>query len=274
MRPVPKKRRMTAAPRQQIDPIDPKEAAVALTLANTYRFELNRYNNQRVGSAAEVRDPQPFEDNLAAFETPLSQIRHTGGSHSNRQTGLKARRDVWLRLARTLINARIPPEAFIRGQFAAPESAERVPRPDELLNPMSIDRYYQAIETMRVTVGTALSCAAQKNARLVHKMCQAPYSKTPEQAWAAVLEDLDAPLSALFRYCMACKILVREKLQDPQRLQDLVDVFKTVAVRQYIFAPEAYDHAWAKFLPPNFAAEAEAYYQTHIARQPPGDHPT
>jgi hypothetical protein len=81
-------------------------------------------------------------------------------------------------------------------------------------------------------------------------------------AWARLLCDRSAELSALFRY-MICLIL------DNDRFLRIAERYQEEALLQYQRNSRAYDKVWRTYWqPPNFAEWANAFYEQTIAQQP------
>jgi len=233
-----------------------RELEVAEAAASAYDFECRRQRNRlRMGDSVlpvrrkvslgstfrERSDNGPGVDNIE--ERP-----RTDGE------GKKAM--LWIKLARFLIGRLLDPEAFIRSQFVLLGPADMPPSVEFLLSAAAEKNHQKAAEQLPGELKTAIRLNNDVFMQQVSDMINSPLGLTSEQAWARVLEDEAAEMSALFRYCMAYSIAVDPKTKDKNRFKELAVMFRPDAISQFNFSAEAYRQVWGSFIPASMGRKA------------------
>ncbi len=276
---IPQRRKLGSAPQGGMNALP--EYPTAKRLMQTYYIELTRYNNLRLATEHSV-DPQAFardfgdissERKRAAPENieanPSAAITVDLEADEMRLPAkLGKAATLWLSLARGVLEKRIDPQTFIRRQFAVLPAMANPPRPEAFVaNGKITTRALKAHESGRQSafseVRAAFCTHRDTFSKEVVMLRRNPRYETDESAWAAVLEDLTQPLSALFRYCIALSVSKESKTKDPSRFATLAKRFEVPAAIQYVYAPEAYDEVWKQLLPPRYRQTADSAYRKY-----------
>ena len=219
--------------------------------------------------ATYVREVYLFE--RRAFEEQLAGIPSSYRSSSYWDGGVTAtgkRSTIWERVAKFIIDKKLPVDTFIRRQFQYADGPYVI-KPNQLYNAAAMDRYlrgrssdHQEIllawrsqhSALAVALVACQDMAAMENEEL---------SKTSLQA--TVLLNEDVALSALFRYCLA----------KSEGLTEISRLYRDAAALQYMRHRKDYDQIWKNWIPNKFKARAAAVYQqilTNIASDRKGKH--
>lgn len=153
---------------------------------------------------------------------------------------------VWPKFAKFITDNKLNPEAFIKAQFANCKGQPPL-SPTMLMGSAAVKRAraYRSGKEAEKTLCIARDGQVRqaRNAVESYKTHYGP----GVAAYRAVIADVNLPLSALFRYSLAC-----ECQQD-----DLAGVFYEPALIQYLDEPEAYDATWGPLVPESLRQAAK-----------------
>lgn len=235
------------------------EQRVAHRLRVAYSLERQRYNGRLQLDPAPYHAPRPFAAEHA--DTHIENIEEGATARSKEP-------ELWLKLARKLLRAQIPPEAFIRHQFvnlSEDRVSRAMPTRGSLLGLEALRRYREAEVPLAERVRVALIVQRAKFDAEVRKTELLGLSR--EQAWLSVLRDCTLALSALFRFAVASGLAADARVKTPAAFAVVADESCDAAVLQYIFAPQAYARFWGGFLPKDFGVTAERLYAARYLAQ-------
>lgn len=253
------------------DEISKRQYEVALMLKSIYRIEMAKHNR-----TWKDEDNRPLP--LWSHELDLLQTREADDDHSSEEAGevafarrTKKRKhpdQLWLDLAKRVIQHKIEPYAFIRMQFYATGMSGgkpgTAPSPNSLNTAEAIRKFQDGMKSRLAEVGTGWTFQMTEFER--HVACS-PYSG--EDAWASILFSSSVQLSALFRYCMAFDIA--SKTQDEKRRSRFARVcreYRADAAEQYLDCPKAYDDVWGSDkIPHKFRRQAGQIYRARYDRK-------
>ena len=151
--------------------------------------------------------------------------------------------DVWLDIASHLTEMQcLSPERFVQAQFVIDprvDKKSRPPQPPMLLSEAAWNRFVEFNEDAENRLKNEL-----KSECLVFQAhCQTVSTWFPnyeqKDLWRFVLKDLEVPLSALFRFCVAVS----------EDLGDVTDQFHELALQEYLQDSQGYDCAWGVYIP-------------------------
>jgi hypothetical protein len=244
------------------------ERRMALLLRNTYEIERRRHENQRK-SDEQAYDPGRFDKDLGqlGYERRASVTDNVednpghdpGDGPGMARAGAKL---VWRQIARHLIEKHVDPEAFIRAQFVVMPDGGRTPPPEAFLNfSKSMARYKAAKRIAEQEIVTAFKFQQSKFRTTALVARRSHLIKTDEEAWAAVLEDEETELSALFRYCLALTTSMSKTTGDRPRFRQIAAYYKLAAALQYISSADQYDEVWKNWIPEGFREQASEAYR-------------
>lgn len=244
-------------PGSEVVPLDNPVEAVAIRLYNLYRHEVIRFRNNRQLSDG-IFD-------MGKWETKLREPASKAGCENVEESPVKSgqrdhRNQVWRPLARKVLQDCIDPESYIRSQFrTVPLTSRHPPAPNHMIGARAQAKYVAGLEAfvedVRIAFGTQQE-AARSEMAFQQSLCG-----DKVEAWARVLEDDDAGMTALFRYCLALGIY--QQLKD-ERFLAIAGSYQTTAGIQYCRHPDVYDKIWGKnWIPRGFRDKADLIYRTY-----------
>lgn len=159
-------------------------------------------------------------------------LRYDGG----RAADGKRYENVWLKIAAYCLEKNFEYDRLIRAIFDQ-HKYQTPPQPNNAYNKLAEQRYRKAAEESPYDVFNEIQIQLNEFERALF-MARALLGDTPE-AVHYVLANRAISLSALFRYCIACR----------EGLGDIAALWKLEARRQYFRAKAKYDHAWGDCIP-------------------------
>lgn len=177
--------------------------------------------------------------------------------------------NVWLRVVQSLLPYDIHPVIYVRVIFRSlTGSSQAAPFPDQLDSQKWIKFFHENSALIKGTISSDFDrqCDYSKNALLRY---QQSLGYDLKSAVYYLISDDQAPLSGLYRYCLAVSML-----REPNKsLVDDVSLFQGVAKRlaetaalQYTCFPGEYDAEWKNFIPPDFSRNARRIYSGMLSR--------
>lgn len=170
-------------------------------------------------------------------ETPIPKWDGGQGAYSNHY------HSIWHRIARFCLDNQIDPATLVRAVFMRRPSD--LPTPNTMYGAAAL----AAVEAHRRRGDRDLvqTLRAQESHFLgAVMMARDGYGMLQDDACRFVLQSPSAPLSGLFRYCMASAANDLETAA----------LFEPAALRQYLFERESYDRAWGAVIPPGLRIKA------------------
>jgi hypothetical protein len=172
---------------------------------------------------------------------------------------VKARENIWLKHAVTLLQEGIDPEAYVMRVFASIGGVcTSIPEPSQLLSRRSRDLYVNGLPYLqeRERIAFDSQCAA---AKLKVRVNHVVHELLLDEAILDVLHDGGAEISTLFRYCWA------SDLRKPAVYGSFLQAVRNSAAIAYWGMREVYDPIWGKFIPRELRDGAEAIYDEYLA---------
>ena len=202
-----------------------------------------------------VRERRLFEQRISGRPSHFhSGPQWDGGRGKSGRTY----KPVWPRIARFLLEHRFDPEVFVRRQFQL-HSGEYVIKPNQLYGEVALDRYYEMARVSRDEIVAALRGQQNALVRAVRQFQDMAMLEgeefPPSTIRASVLLEESAPLSALYRYCMARS----------EGLKEIARVYRAAAVMQYMRDAALYDEIWGAKIPEGFKTYAREKYDKMLA---------
>lgn len=219
----------------------PAEHAVAKIVRRTYIEDRSAWERLQRGTDYEYRPSRLYDKGAPAHDLD-------GKPH-------KAVPSIWLSLARRFIVLELDPADYIHRLFEKKLVRGRAPEPAALLNREFLD-YYRSeschgdeLEECRLSLLVQCRTAASniaywQSARMGF-----------EQSHSTVLCDEALELSALFRFCLACKLMERGAL-----FADIARQYEGEAAVQFQRSKKEYLESWGEWLPPDFAKRSRRIY--------------
>ena len=181
----------------------------------------------------------------------------------------QASKNVWLSVVQTLLPASIHPVVYVRVIVRALEGGSQAPPfPNNLVDEKWLKFFHRQSSEIAGNIDADLNrqCEYSKNALLRYQQVLGYDLKS---AMYYLLSDGTAPLSALYRYCLAISMLRAPNVS----LVDDVSLFQRVAKRleesavlQYTCFPGEYDSRWNDFIPAKFSQDARRIYSGMLSR--------
>lgn len=204
--------------------------------------------------AAYQRERSAFESIKSGKKVCWKIAKHYDGREAKTIEGEvvedKGTPSIWGRLAVWFFHQRLDPDAYICFQFEQ-LCLGRAPEPPELCSAKLFAAFRcgqgddaEIIYSLTYQLSTLLTdIRIYKNIN----------NLSTEDATLQTLYDVLVPLSALFRYCLACSM-------PGDKFKKLIKFYQEDAVMQFQQHRQAYLQHWATMLPEGFAAEAERIY--------------
>ncbi len=175
----------------------------------------------------------------------------------------------WLKAVKVLLPNDIHPVIYVRVIFRSLRGGSQAPPyPGQLVNQNWIKFFHEKSTAIKEDVHADFTrqCDYSKNTLLRY---QQSLGYDLKSAMYYLINDEQAPLSGLYRYCLAVSML-----REPNKsLVDDVSLFQGVAKRhlktaalQYTCFPGEYDSAWKNFIPEEFSKSARQIYSGMISR--------
>jgi hypothetical protein len=203
-----------------------------------------------------------WESRKQGKPTPYICPARYGGLESQSVDGelvvQKAVPSVWRKMAAWFLERGIRPAAYLRLQFDRLPLTNRAPEPLHLI----AGPYEQLWHENHAKFGelAALSLKTQRTTARSELAFLERAGKTPDEAWAGVLSQVNNGLSALFRYCISRQLPGEE-------FEALAERYEPEAVLEFERFRDAYIEKWVGFVPPGFAARAALVYPMIIRRR-------
>ncbi len=251
------------------------QLVIAEMIRNTFVIEKNRYLSGVAPKIAANRSPE-FGDRLRQAVTSTRNTKHASiEDEVLHRTTKKPKANIWIRIAQLCISRVFDPEKYVRYQFINLTSASGrrpvLPSPEHLLSSNAINRYLAGLGDLIQEIESAFTVQRSTFEIEVAVIRRRVSCTSDEDAWHIALNDVNIPLTALFRYCVARS--VRDQPNTPQdqkdRFHQTVSRFAVAAAVQYVYAEDGYKAIWKEWIPPDFSAKAKAqYWKSHnIGRQ-------
>lgn len=167
--------------------------------------------------------------------------RWTGGAD---KFGRK-RKDVWPRVAEFMLRHRLDPETCTSVLFASIHNTDGQAYPYDLYNKSHLEMFKESCRASANNLAARLNTEKAACRNSITKAELAGLDK--RSACAMVLSDNYAPLSPLFRLCLAYS----------EGLHEIWPEYLAGAVTQFLASAKAYKVAWGHWLPEGFADACE-----------------
>jgi len=146
--------------------------------------------------------------------------------------------------------------------------------PDRLADRQAVELYQKAVRR-RVEVAKLEVTIQTAKARTEIVLSQSHGESRGEAVWGVLLDE-ELPLSALFRYGLAAKMIKepassREQRVWNQRFRRVCESYREQAYMQFLANIEGYLHVYGQWLPTTFASDARAFYEAVIQDGRPQD---
>ena len=175
----------------------------------------------------------------------------------------------WLNVVEVLLPNDIHPVIYVRVIFRSLRGGSQAPPyPNQLVNQKWVKFFHEKSTAIKEGVDADFQrqCDYSKNTLLRY---QRSLGYDLKSAMYYLISDEQAPISGLYRYCLAVSML-----REPNKsLVDDVSLFKSVAKRhlktaalQYTCFPGEYDTVWKSFIPKKFSRSARQIYSGMISR--------
>ena len=254
--PAPARRKLTTLPGRDYSEA---EADVAAVLYRTYREECMRHMEKRgVARKAYAADACRLRIGEMRQDHDVSDnIEDVPKRESKRGSNL------WLALARFMIEKRLDPERFVRCQFAMLPDIADPPRPEALKAAATMRNYEIGQQRIVREVATAYRLQLQYfQAKALNSRADHP-EITDEDGWIRALCDPDTPLSELFRYCVAYDVAGRKTTVKRSNFAGIAESLALPAALRYIYDRAAYREVWKHFIPAHFDEFATDVYRRY-----------
>ncbi len=163
-----------------------------------------------------------------------------------RKAGERTRKAIWPGLAEFFIANGLDPDAYVRQCFRYCRTLGRALMPNQLTGEWLLAAHREWEKEYGREIAVAFDF--QKNYARSRLTADAELGEfTREQLWRLMLYDDKAPLSALFRYCLAVG----------EGFAEVAAHYREAALRDYLLAPEEYDRQWPGWIPPELVYRAD-----------------
>jgi len=219
-------------------------------LKTTYTLERRLYE-AKLGKA----DKQPYSPH------PRYEGKVVGGV-SVEDTKRKIK-NTWLSIVQTLRPSRVHPCLYVRVIFRGIAGTVMAPPyPDQLISKKWMKFFHEQSKNIVEELPEEFRRQCKFSRSYLLRYQQA-LGYDFQSAVYYLLTDKLAPLSFLYRYCMAISML-REpdasKIQNASLFTRVANRIEREAVIQYTCFPGEYGEVWEDFLPANFSEDAERIY--------------
>lgn len=172
-------------------------------------------------------------------------------------------KNTWLSIVQTLRPSRVHPCLYVRVIFRGIAGTVMAPPyPDQLTSKKWMKFFHEQSKTLVAELPEEFRRQCKFSRSYLLRYQQA-LGYDFQSAVYYLLTDKLAPLSSLYRYCMAVSMLREPNASKVQNVQLFIRVAKRIereAVIQYTCFPGEYGEAWGDLLPPDFKEEAERIY--------------
>lgn len=245
---------------------------LATLLLRTWQVELQRYLSMG-REPDDVADPDDVVRHLTDTSGARRQRRIDNLTENIELAPARARVDrstsLWMDVARIVVRNRFDPERFVRRQFAVlsprmpTEKRSRLPQPEMLKSERAIKNYKAGHGVSITEIQAAFKSQLSRFKVQVAVLGQSRfYNLDSEGTWIAVLTNEEEPLSALFRYCTARRILKQAGLKQRAKFKEIAATYRTAAAIQYVFEADEYDEIWKDHLPEGWSEKAQRIYRS------------
>ena len=172
-------------------------------------------------------------------------------------------KNTWLSIVQTLRPSRVHPCLYVRVIFQGIAGTVMAPPyPDQLVSKKWMKFFHEQSENLVGTLPEDFRRQCKFSRSYLLRYQQA-LGYDFQSAVYYLLTDKLAPLSPLYRYCMAVSMLREPNAAKIQNVPLFTRVAKRIereAVIQYTCFPCEYGEVWEDFLPANFSEDAERIY--------------
>ena len=219
-------------------------------LKTTYTLERRLYEAKLGKSGEHLYSPHP------RYEGKVTEVTIEDNRRKVKNT--------WLDIVKKLSSAHIHPCLYVRVIFQGiAGSVMAPPYPDQLISKKWMRFFHEQSESLVAEIPEQFHRQCKFSRSYLLRYQQA-LGYDFQSAVYYLLTDQLAPLTPLYRYCLAVSML-----REPNRVKiDNESLFTQVATRiereaviQYTCFPREYDEEWGDFLPANFLVAAERIYR-------------
>jgi len=241
--PVPGKR---ATPIEDAVSGNAEERDLCEQLKTTYTLERRLFEARLGKSAKHPYSPHPrYEGKVTevTIEDRKQRVKHT-----------------WLDIVTTLRSAHVHPCLYVRVIFRGIAGTVMAPPyPDQLVSKKWLKFFHEQSKLLVAEIPGQFKRQCKFSRSYLLRYQQA-LGYDFQSAVYYLLTDKLAPLTSLYRYCLAVSMLRdpnRSKIDNESLFTQVATRIEREAVIQYTCFSRTYDEEWGEFLPPTFAAEAE-----------------
>ncbi len=171
--------------------------------------------------------------------------------HGSRGVSKRNCKPIWPKIALFVLKHKLDPERFVKAQFLK-LGMKRAPTPNFLVGQKALDKYYAWPEFEEISeqeIKSALMSGTSIYNLQVEEI-RAITGWPADKVNLSVLMDTTLGMSAIFRYCMACKV------KQPKAAR----YYFRAAAWQYCREDKLYDEFWGDFVPAKFKSQAKEIF--------------
>ena len=216
----------------------------------TYTLERRLYEERLGKSQNRLYSPHP------RYEGKVSEVTIEDSKRRVKNT--------WLDIVRVLSSAHVHPCLYVRVIFRGlVGTAMAPPYPDQLVSKRWLKFFHEQSKLLIGEIPHQFERQCKFSRSYLLRYQQA-LGYDFQSAVYYLLTDKLAPLTSLYRYCLAVSML-REpnlsKIDNESLFSQVANRIEREAVIQYTCFSREYEKQWGNFLPTNFSAEAERIYR-------------
>lgn len=202
-----------------------------------------------------IEERRKTERMRTGYESHYNPGPHWDGGEVRLKSGqIKKRQPTWPKVAEFMLHKGIDPETYIRQTFRLATAGGKVPMPNHLTS----DWLFQLFKEWWPHYSQEIKTAFEHQKEYARGML-ASYADatefTPTQRWGWLLLDERAPMTALFRYCLAVS----------ENLSTIARRYHEGAVQDYLRSPKEFDKHWGNWIPERLKQEALRIRQYALA---------